>query len=107
MTPTCDHERFISGQGESGRQYIIHTHPPRFVAELFADDESDWIAAGGLSLSIPETGEVLANFAWIDDPSDHDAEIIRQRVADHLLELDARAEMEIEAQQRRDEDEDE
>jgi hypothetical protein len=94
----ADHERFIVGQGESGRMYLVHTHAPRFVAELFEDEDAP---ASPLSLSLPESGEVLANFAWSDDPAGCDMHKLRADIADFLDESDFRADRDVDAARRR------
>lgn len=87
------HERFIVGQGESGRLYVTHTRWPRFVGELFADDDAD--LDDGLSLALPLSGEVLANFDWIDDPAECDLQSLRRDVEAFIEESDFRGEREI------------
>lgn len=104
MTPPPEppHERFILGMGESGRQYVTHTQEPRFVCELFEEDEA--IAAGGVNLDLG--GERAANFAWIDPPPG-EAELreIMGAMRAAIEEADARGEIEIEAEERREEEE--
>jgi hypothetical protein len=101
--PSKPHERFIVGQGESGRMYVVHTHTPRFVAELFDEDDEHSVH---FALHLPESGEVLANFVWIDRAEGVDLDALRQAVADFLAEGDFRAEREIAAARRAEEEED-
>lgn len=94
------HERWILGQGESGRQYVIHTHSPRFIAELFVAGEEP---LGGISLVLPDSGEIASNIAWIDPvPDETELIILRKMMADALEESDYRAELEIDAERERD-----
>lgn len=102
------HERFIVGQSESGRMYITHTQVPRFVAELFEDDDEENPAPlSDLSLALPESGEVLGNFAWIDEPGGTDMHALRQAIAEFLEESDFRAEREVDAEMRREAEDEE
>jgi len=53
------------------RVFVTHTDRPRFVGELFIEDENGNTDApllnGGVTLSVSAT-EVLAAIDWIDDP---------------------------------------
>ena len=70
------------------RQFIIHTESPRFVGEIFDDDEGI-----GNIIGFPK-GEII----WIDDPpmdASALAKIMRQ-AGDALMEYDDRNEAEYE-----------
>lgn len=51
------------------RIFVTHTQRPRFVGELFIEDEDDGLNApiSGVTLSVSDT-EVLAAIDWFDDP---------------------------------------
>lgn len=99
MSNPTPHERFIMGQGESGRFYIIHTQRPRFVAELFEDDA---FPVGDLSMSFDESGEVLSNFAWIDQPPApmQMLEQLRRDIEAFINESDFRADQDVKSHER-------
>ncbi len=53
----------------NARIFIAHTQDPRFIGELFIDDEEGESGAPieGVTLRISDT-ETLAAIDWIDDP---------------------------------------
>ena len=60
-------DKWIFGDGLDGtRQYLIHTHTPTFVGELFAEDDPEGVLAG-LSCEL-RSGESLANIVFYDEP---------------------------------------
>lgn len=89
-------ERFIIGQGESGRLYLTHTREPRFVGELL-DEEDHAIAEGGVTMSLPASGELLARIMWIDDPAGCDLHRLRREIEDAIEEIDFRSERDVDA----------
>lgn len=95
----AEHERFITGMSESRREYLVHTRTPRFVAEVFAEEDLD--VFGGIMFPIEATEEVVANIVWIDDPQGHDLDEMAQAIADFFDEVDFRSEQEIEDKRRR------
>lgn len=82
------HDEWIVGEGVIGRDYLIHTLEPRFIAEIFDEPPLDKFE---FSLS---NGQTLANFVWSDDPPTS-KELIRllaradEALADYDLQLKA------------------
>jgi hypothetical protein len=74
---------------EPDREFIIHTIPPRFIAEIFVDQEplADFAYA-------TDGGEILANFQWIDarPPAAELSELLR--IAALFIEADGEREPE-------------
>jgi hypothetical protein len=57
----------IATDEECSRHFVIRTTEPRFVAELFGEDDEEGILAAPLSFPL-EDGRTLANFLWYDEP---------------------------------------
>lgn len=91
------HERFVFGMGESGRQYVTHTRNPRFVAELFDEDDPPPVA--GITMAMHTSGEVAGNFAWIDaiPTSANELLDLRNDLESALEENDFRADADVDA----------
>jgi hypothetical protein len=84
-------DRFVMGFGEAGRMYLIHTHEPRFIAEIFDDeDESD----DGEILIVRATGDVLGAFDFWGNGNIGDAIPMLEDIGSFLEESDFRGERE-------------
>lgn len=84
-------DEFIVGGGASGREYIIHTLPPRFVATVHvagADDALGTDDIGGLTYACSDDESVLCEFIWWDKPATGDDLMTLLRRAELAL-LDA------------------
>jgi len=77
-------DEWIVGESVDGqRQYIIHCLPPRFVAEIFDNDEG---------------GNDIGEFEFIDEPPKNAAALAKlaRRAGDALAEHDQRLENDLE-----------
>ena len=70
------HDRFILGEGVDGRRYVVHTVPPRFVAELF---ESETLVVSGDVIALRDH-RVLGNLVWIGSPLGVDMAALTQDI---------------------------
>ena len=68
-------DEWILGDGQDGREYIVHAAPPRFVARVVMVDEATGLpapaeepadVAGGIVYVVDE-GTVLCEIEWIDE----------------------------------------
>ena len=68
-------DAFIIGNGASGKEYVIHTRPPRFVATVYAPGD-EALGVNDLSGITHECagGETLCEMVWWDKPPE-DAEL--------------------------------
>jgi hypothetical protein len=84
-------DRFVIGCGETGRMYLIHTREPRFIAEIFDDeDESE----DGELLIVRATGDILGAFDFWGNGKISDAIPMLEDIGSFLEESDFRGERE-------------
>lgn len=58
---------WIIGDGEDGREYIVHTAPPRFFAVVAGEgDQADRL--DGIVFGLDDVTD-LCEIIWIDDPA--------------------------------------
>lgn len=65
-------DEFIVGDAPSGKEYIIHTLPPRFIATVHVAGMDDHIGTddiGGLTYACADDESVLCEFIWWDKPA--------------------------------------
>jgi hypothetical protein len=78
-------DTWIFGQSARGdRRYVVHTGKPAFVAELFAECDPNGILHG-LSYDLAD-GRSLANFMFLEEPTDEVAKHKLLRRAGRLVE---------------------
>lgn len=64
----------MHGEGTEGREYLIHTRKPRFMARIAADEAGlDLDADRGTGITYVSAGFVLCEIVWIDAPPGPDA----------------------------------
>lgn len=73
---------------DGGRQFVIHTATPAFIAEIFEDDDPAGIL-DQISFHCP-SGQSLARFYWYDDAVTDEKEFIAlcSRAAEFIAEYD-------------------
>ena len=81
-----DHDRWIIGESATAeRTYVIHTQEPRFIGEVFDEDDADGILS---SCSFAMTnGQSLANLIFIDDIPGNDELTVLLSEASELLAI--------------------
>lgn len=80
--PQLMHAEWICGDGDDGREYLIHTRHPRFRCIVLADDLDEPLEKDdGVQFQAGDT--TLCGFHWID-PKPHDLVRWMERAADAL-----------------------
>lgn len=79
LKPMLNLDHFIVGEGESGKEYIIHTRPPRFVATVHSeeggDDDLGLDILSGLTYGCADGDATLCEFVWWDKPPEDESEL--------------------------------
>lgn len=84
---------WIFGDGLDGtRRFLIRTDSPRFIAELFSEDDDAGVVAD-LSFALSD-GRSLANFTWLDPPPEDYLPLLRQ-ADDALKDYDDMVDLEM------------
>ena len=84
-TPELPDDAWIVGRSaeDPGRRYVVHLHPPRFVARIANGSASSRTAAGcrGRSWRIDDD-RVLDEVVWIDPPPGNDVDRLMTRAVE-------------------------
>ena len=85
-------DEWIIGEGKDGREYVMHTAPPRFIARVVMTDEKDGTPldseepadlVGGIVYAVdPET--VLCEIDWIDEPQPGEITALMEAAAEAI-----------------------
>lgn len=70
--------RWICGDGDDGREYLIHNRYPRFSCLVIAEGDDYDLDADESGVFQVNPGTWLANFHWIDKRSDGLALLVEQ-----------------------------
>lgn len=68
-------EWLIASDGESRREYVVHTRAPRFVARMAHDGDADADLVTGITYAC-RGGEMLCEIAWIDPAPASEPELL-------------------------------
>lgn len=71
--PQMIHAKFVLGVGSDGREYLIHTHHPRFQCLVIPDGttKSDYDLEKDAGVQFTSMGYTLAGFIWSDRMPDN------------------------------------
>jgi hypothetical protein len=69
--PQLIHAKWVLGDGSDGREYLIHTHHPRFQCLVIPDNESDYNLSADAGVQYGPDGYTLAGFIWLDHKPDN------------------------------------
>lgn len=69
--PQSIHAKWILGDGSDGREYLIHTHHPRFQCIVVPNKKSDYDLSRDAGVQYGSDGYTLAGFIWLDHMPDN------------------------------------
>lgn len=69
--PQSIHAKWILGDGSDGREYLIHTHHPRFQCIVVPDERPAYDLSRDAGLQYGSDGYTLAGFIWLDHMPDN------------------------------------
>lgn len=64
--PQVVHAEWIIGAGSDGREYLIHTHHPRFQCLVIDQDNHNYDLENDNGVQFTSGDYVLAGFLWLD-----------------------------------------
>ena len=85
-------DEWIIGEGQDGREYVVHSAPPRFIARVVMTDEKDGTPldseepadlVGGIVYAA-DPGTVLCEIDWIDEPQPSEITALMEAAAEAI-----------------------
>ena len=76
--PQIVHAKWVLGRGSDGREYLIHTHHPRFQCLIVTDDDKDYNLELDAGVKYTSQGYTLAGFLWLDKMPENITQLLEQ-----------------------------
>jgi len=77
VAPQVVHAEWVNGEGDDGREYLIHTRKPKFQALIITDgDDYDLDSDAGIKYAFDDC--VLCGFQWIDPMPNNVTELLER-----------------------------
>jgi len=69
--PQIIHAKWILGDGSDAREYLIHTHHPRFQCLVVSENQTNYDLSNDAGVQYGSDGYTLAGFLWLDRMPDN------------------------------------